>query len=364
MSVRLGEALIQKRLIDNNQLARALEVQLIYGGHLGTCLVELGLIDVDCLARVLGEKFQIKHADRGLLDKLEQKVLDSLPRKLVERHQVIPFALRERVLHVAMIEPKNLIALDELSFVSGFRIEVWVAPEVLVIRAMERYYKIPRKIRHIPVAGNRPSHVPQRATPQNQPATPQSQTQVPQTQAAADPSRSIEELRAELLQLASKTPSESSPPSPPSVAEQEPVVSEPCFVAQQVPRVAEAMGQHDQKIGWMKQNKSGTPVWCDLFDVPVEHDQFNAEQGVYVIWHHGQNPVLRVGHGSIRERLVAERRNHDLIELHEQGPVFVTWGSVSTDSQDGVTRYLIDMLEPKRILDDPEATPIEVNLPR
>ena len=64
MSLRLGEVLIQKKIINEAQLKQALDAQLIYGGHIGTCLVELGFVDIDVLGQVLSEQFSVSNADR------------------------------------------------------------------------------------------------------------------------------------------------------------------------------------------------------------------------------------------------------------------------------------------------------------
>ena len=108
MARKLGEVLVEKRIIDASQLKKALDAQLIYGGHLGTCLVELGFVDVDRLGLVLSEQFRVGQALREKLTAIEPSVLARLPAKLAERHQAVPFELVDRVLHVALVDPRNL----------------------------------------------------------------------------------------------------------------------------------------------------------------------------------------------------------------------------------------------------------------
>jgi hypothetical protein len=147
--MRLGEILIQKNVIDDRQLSEALDAQLIYGGHLGTCLIELGYIDEETLGQVLSETFNMPYATVECFDDIPRFVIDCVPLNLVEKHQVVPFRLVDRQLDVAMIDPTDLRSLDDLSFASGHRIGPWVAPEVRIFQAMERYYDVERRVRYI-----------------------------------------------------------------------------------------------------------------------------------------------------------------------------------------------------------------------
>jgi type II secretion system (T2SS) protein E len=150
--MRLGEALVAKGIITQEQLGKALNAQLIYGAHLGTCLIELGYIDEDTLGGVLSDVFRVRYAHRDLLQDIPPAVIATLNQSVVEKLRAIPFDLKGRSLHVAMIDPRNLPSLDELSFASGLRIEAWVSPEVRIFQAMERYYELPRRQRYIVLA--------------------------------------------------------------------------------------------------------------------------------------------------------------------------------------------------------------------
>ncbi len=147
--MRLGDALVAKGIIDEKQLKQALETQMICGGHLGTCLIELGYVDEHLLGRVLADLLGVRYAHPGLFHNIDPKVIEAIPASVVEKHKAIPLNLKGRVLQVAMVEPKNLPALDELAFVSSCRVESWLAPEARIFEAMERYYDIPRRMRYI-----------------------------------------------------------------------------------------------------------------------------------------------------------------------------------------------------------------------
>lgn len=150
--MRLGEVLVHRGVISEIQLKKALDAQLIFGAHLGTCLIELGFLDEDSLGNVLSEILGVKYADRRVLADVPPHVTRTLSPAVVEKHRAVPFELTGRTLKVAMVDPKSLNSLDDLSFVSGHRIEPWVAPEVRIMQAIERYYDVPRRLRYITLA--------------------------------------------------------------------------------------------------------------------------------------------------------------------------------------------------------------------
>lgn len=149
--MRLGEALVKKGLITEEQLQESLKAQLIYGGHLGTCLIELGYIKEGDLGQMLAEIFKVGYASVEMIQDIPGNVIQTVPRKVVERCHAIPFGLNEKKLQVAMIDPRNIVAIDEISAVTACKITPWVAPEARIFQAMERYYDIPRRQRYITV---------------------------------------------------------------------------------------------------------------------------------------------------------------------------------------------------------------------
>jgi len=149
--MRLGEFFVRKGIITAAQLDEALRGQLIFGGHLGTLLLEMGYLEEPVLGRSLGEIFGVGYAPPHLFQNIPRNVVERLPRRIVEKHHAVPFDLRDRTLDVAMIDPRNLPAIDEMSFAAGARINPWVSPEARVFQVMERYYDIPRRQRYISV---------------------------------------------------------------------------------------------------------------------------------------------------------------------------------------------------------------------
>lgn len=148
MSKQIGEALIDGGLLSRPQLAHALRLQLIFGGHLGTCLVELGYVSETALARTLSEVLEMKCARAELLNDIPADILKMVPREEVRRRRVVPFGTRRNSLHVAVTKPNMAVGL---SAATGCKIVPYLAPEIYILRAMERYYGIPRRKRYLKV---------------------------------------------------------------------------------------------------------------------------------------------------------------------------------------------------------------------
>ncbi|HET9480797.1 MAG TPA: hypothetical protein VFP98_03500, partial [Candidatus Polarisedimenticolia bacterium] len=149
MSMRLGETLVQRGLLSEEQVKKALDAQLIYGAHLGTCLIELGMLGEETLGGVLSDIFGVPYARPNSFENIPEPVIGALPPRFAAKHHVVPIGVDDRLMRLAMIDPRNLHALDEVSFASGCRIEPWVSPEVRIQQALERYYDVPRRMRYV-----------------------------------------------------------------------------------------------------------------------------------------------------------------------------------------------------------------------
>jgi hypothetical protein len=153
MSKKIGELLVERGTITAAQLKQTLTAQLIHGGHLGTCMIELGFVRERELGQLLGEIYGVKYATLELFEEIPSSIIGTVPKRLVEKYHSIPIGLKGRLLHLAMRDPKNIQGIDEISFASGCRIQPWVAPEIRIVVAMEIYYGIPRSRRFITLCG-------------------------------------------------------------------------------------------------------------------------------------------------------------------------------------------------------------------
>lgn len=137
---KLGELLVEREWVTRDQLTQALRHQGVFGGRLGTCLLELTLLSEDRLTRALSEQLAVPPVTQDDLRVIAEGMLHLVPAKLACRARAIPFERFGNALSVAVVDPRDLVAQDELSFVTSRRLKVHVAPEVRILEALEKHY--------------------------------------------------------------------------------------------------------------------------------------------------------------------------------------------------------------------------------
>lgn len=152
MALRLGEMLVKAGRITPDQLDEALRSQVIFGGRLGTNLIEMGCIDEEELARVLSEKLRVPCVDPDELMNIPPAIIEAVPLEVVEQFQAVPLRLENRRLFLVMADPSDLPAIDQIAFRTGHVIVPLVAPEIRLLMALEKYYGIKRELRYLPVS--------------------------------------------------------------------------------------------------------------------------------------------------------------------------------------------------------------------
>ncbi len=139
---KLGDLLVEEGLISPKRLKAVLEAQKKYGGRLGTNLVERGYLSESELAHFLSVQLGVPCVSR--LDNLPSDAVEALPGHLAAQYRVVPTRIDGAEIHLAMADPLDLEAIDEVSYVTGLRVYPVVAPELLVAYALDRYYGIKR----------------------------------------------------------------------------------------------------------------------------------------------------------------------------------------------------------------------------
>jgi hypothetical protein len=129
-------------------LNRALRLQQTAGGRLGTILMEQAFITEETLARALAKISGREYARWEAVKVTAKEIVDLLPAKVAVRAAAIPFERQGRVLKVAMREPNDLAAEDELAFVTGRKIEPFIIAEFRLLEGLERFYNHPRQQRY------------------------------------------------------------------------------------------------------------------------------------------------------------------------------------------------------------------------
>jgi hypothetical protein len=151
--MKLGEMLINAGRITQAQLEETLKGQAIFGGRFGTNLVEMGYLDEHDLAHFLSKQTGVPHASPEQLMDVPAQVIRLIPEEAVRKYRVIPVAINNRKLTLAMTDPSDFATIDEISFVTGYIVVPVITPELRLVSALEKHYNIRREMRYISVEG-------------------------------------------------------------------------------------------------------------------------------------------------------------------------------------------------------------------
>ncbi len=139
MSERLGELLVTAERISSDQLDQALNTQRELGGRLGSHLIQLGALSESELVQFLSEQHEVPSVDLSEVQ-IDDSVLNLIPRDLCIKYTMIPVSRSGAKVTVAMADPANVFALDDIKFSTGYNVEPVVATESALIAAIDRYY--------------------------------------------------------------------------------------------------------------------------------------------------------------------------------------------------------------------------------
>ena len=139
MSVRLGELLVSKGLITAKQLEDALQEQKISGNKLGSSLVKLSLISEKNLVSFLSRHYGVPAIDLSEAQ-IDPEVIKMIPPDVVFKYQVIPIKRIGSTLRVAMNDPSNILAIDDIKFLTSCHVEVFVSTESAIKAAIDKFY--------------------------------------------------------------------------------------------------------------------------------------------------------------------------------------------------------------------------------
>jgi type IV pilus assembly protein PilB len=139
MPGRLGELLVRENLITLQQLQKAQEEQRKGGGRLGFNLTKLGYIEESELTAFLSKQYGVPSINLAEFE-IDPEVIKLVPHEVAEKHQVIPVNRAGASLIVAMADPSNIFAIDDLKFLTGYNIEVVVASDGAIKESIDKYY--------------------------------------------------------------------------------------------------------------------------------------------------------------------------------------------------------------------------------
>jgi type IV pilus assembly protein PilB len=136
---RIGELLVRERMLSLQQLQQAQDEAKRTGKRLGATLARLGYVDDQRLTQFVAKQYSLPSINLSEIE-IDEAVLKLIPREICEKHQVIPIRRNGPTLVVAMADPSNIYAIDELKFLTQYNIEPVVASESGLEAALSRYY--------------------------------------------------------------------------------------------------------------------------------------------------------------------------------------------------------------------------------
>lgn len=141
MAITLLDMLLNAGLINQDQFEEALRNRVLYGGKIGTSLVELGFVSEEELALFLSKKLEVPYVHHDQLLHIPPEIINLLPRELALKYGAIPLSLDKKRLSLVMADPADLLAIDEISFITGYSVRPLITPEVRLVQALGMYYQ-------------------------------------------------------------------------------------------------------------------------------------------------------------------------------------------------------------------------------
>ena len=136
---RLGDMLVEEKKITEDQLLDALKKQREQGKRLGEILIAEGIIIENEIIDILEKQLGIKRIKLDMIN-VDKKAVMSIPAVLASKHNLIPIAFNKSKIIVAMWDPLNIFAIDDVKIASGFDVQVFISTKQEINKAIERYY--------------------------------------------------------------------------------------------------------------------------------------------------------------------------------------------------------------------------------
>jgi type IV pilus assembly protein PilB len=141
MSQRLGDLLVKEKIITHDQLDKALKTQRESGpnSRLGSTLVHLGFVSDEEVTNFLSRQYGVPAINLQYFE-IDSSVVKLIPEETAKRYQILPLSRVGASLTIAMVDPTNVFAMDDIKFMTGFNIEPVVASESAIMEAIDKAY--------------------------------------------------------------------------------------------------------------------------------------------------------------------------------------------------------------------------------
>jgi type IV pilus assembly protein PilB len=141
MAVRIGELLLKEKRITAVQLQEALTYQKTNGGKLGANLVKMGFVKDDEITALLSKQYGVPSIALNQFE-IDPAVIKLVPAETARKYQIVPLSRAGATLTIAMTDPTNVFAMDDVKFMTGYNVEPVVASETAVLDSIDKYYGV------------------------------------------------------------------------------------------------------------------------------------------------------------------------------------------------------------------------------
>src|SRR6476661_2727754 len=145
MAVKLGDLLPKPNLITQEQLEAALKLQREEGGKIGEALVRVGAVTENDITETLSQQFGVPSIDLASFE-IDPAVIKIVPGDVARKYGVLPVNKTGATLTIAMGDPTNVFAMDDIKFMTGYNVEPVVASEIALRKAIDKHYGTPRSV--------------------------------------------------------------------------------------------------------------------------------------------------------------------------------------------------------------------------
>jgi type IV pilus assembly protein PilB len=145
MAVKLGDLLLKQKLITQDQLDTALKLQREEGGKIGEALVRVGAVSEGDITETLSQQFGVPSIDLAHFE-IDPAVIKVVPGEVARKYGVLPVNKTGATLTIAMGDPTNVFAMDDIKFMTGYNVEPVVASEIALRKAIDKHYGTPRSV--------------------------------------------------------------------------------------------------------------------------------------------------------------------------------------------------------------------------
>ena len=145
MAVKLGDLLLKQKLITQEQLETALKLQREEGGKIGEALVRVGAVSESDITETLSQQFGVPSIDLAHFE-IDPAIIKVVPGEVARKYGVLPVNKTGATLTIAMGDPTNVFAMDDIKFMTGYNVEPVVASEIALRKAIDKHYGTPRSV--------------------------------------------------------------------------------------------------------------------------------------------------------------------------------------------------------------------------